>query len=154
MPNQSNIRDNVCIITEMINHILALPPNPWTLNAINKLCITRFLDFCISMIFIEEASLHFPWKVCEYLQKCLWIYDKHIPLASFACFMHSKVCSFMPSTAETTSTTMSVTLAPLPLIALNAACPGVSIKVIFLPEDRVTIEQQKEHYNSINSLHG
>ena len=39
----------------------------------------------------------------------------------------------MPSSAATTSTTMSVTLAPRARIAVKAAWPGVSMKVIFWP---------------------
>mmetsp|Transcript_24694 Transcript_24694/g.35448 ORF Transcript_24694/g.35448 Transcript_24694/m.35448 type:complete len:266 (-) Transcript_24694:1609-2406(-) len=46
-----------------------------------------------------------------------------------AAAMHSLVCSITPSSAATTNTTMSVTLAPLFRISLNAACPGVSINV-------------------------
>src|SRR5428012_18994 len=38
-----------------------------------------------------------------------------------------------PSSAATTRITMSVTLAPRARIAVNAAWPGVSMKVIFLP---------------------
>lgn len=38
----------------------------------------------------------------------------------------SRVCGMTPSSAATTSTATSVTLAPRFRIALNAACPGVS----------------------------
>ena len=47
--------------------------------------------------------------------------------------MASTVCGITPSSAATTSTTMSVTLAPRARIAVNAAWPGVSRKVIFWP---------------------
>ena len=43
------------------------------------------------------------------------------------------VCGMTPSSAATTRITMSVTLAPRARIAVNAAWPGVSMKVIFLP---------------------
>lgn len=55
-----------------------------------------------------------------------------IPFALVACLMDSTVCCFTPSSAPTTSTTMSVTLAPLALIVSNAAWPGVSMNVIVL----------------------
>ena len=42
----------------------------------------------------------------------------------------SIVCGMTPSSAATTSTTMSVTLAPRARIAVKAAWPGVSMKVI------------------------
>ena len=45
----------------------------------------------------------------------------------------SSVCGMKPSSAATTRMAMSVTLAPLSRILENAACPGVSRKVIFLP---------------------
>lgn len=44
--------------------------------------------------------------------------------------MDSTVCGFTPSSAATTRTTTSVILAPLVRMVSNAACPGVSIKVI------------------------
>ena len=53
--------------------------------------------------------------------------------AALAWRMASIVCSMMPSSAATTSTTMSVTLAPRARIAVKAAWPGVSMKVICLP---------------------
>ena len=53
-------------------------------------------------------------------------------LADFACEMASLVCGITPSSAATIKTTISVTLAPLARISVKAACPGVSIKVIFL----------------------
>lgn len=43
------------------------------------------------------------------------------------------VCFLTPSVAETTSTIMSVTLAPLRRIFEKASWPGVSMKVIFYP---------------------
>jgi hypothetical protein len=50
----------------------------------------------------------------------------------------SFVCGITPSSAATTSTTISVTEAPLALIPVNAACPGVSRKVILFtpPSER------------------
>ena len=53
--------------------------------------------------------------------------------AALAWLIASTVCGMTPSSAATTSTTMSVTLAPRARIAVNAAWPGVSMKVIFLP---------------------
>lgn len=53
--------------------------------------------------------------------------------AAFAWFMASMVCGMKPSSAATTSTTMSVTFAPRARIAVNASCPGVSTKVMVLP---------------------
>ena len=47
--------------------------------------------------------------------------------------MHSSVCGMMPSSAATMRTAMSVICAPRARIALNAAWPGVSRNVIFLP---------------------
>mmetsp|Transcript_19966 Transcript_19966/g.40135 ORF Transcript_19966/g.40135 Transcript_19966/m.40135 type:complete len:205 (-) Transcript_19966:2294-2908(-) len=52
--------------------------------------------------------------------------------AALIILMLSTVCSITPSSAATTRTTTSVTLAPLPRISLNAACPGVSMKVILV----------------------
>ena len=50
-------------------------------------------------------------------------------LAALACWMASMVWGMTPSSAATTSTTMSVTLAPRARIAEKAAWPGVSRKV-------------------------
>ena len=52
--------------------------------------------------------------------------------------MASTVCAMIPSSAATTSTTISVTLAPRARISEKAAWPGVSMKVIFWPLGRVT----------------
>ena len=54
--------------------------------------------------------------------------------AALAWLIASTVCGITPSSAATTSTTMSVTLAPRARIAVKAAWPGVSMKVI-LPCD-------------------
>ena len=51
-------------------------------------------------------------------------------LAARACSMASIVCGMTPSSAATTRTTTSVALAPRARIAVNAAWPGVSRKVI------------------------
>ena len=53
-------------------------------------------------------------------------------LAAFECSMASIVWGFTPSSAATTRITISVTFDPLALISVNAAWPGVSIKVILL----------------------
>ncbi len=50
--------------------------------------------------------------------------------AALAWASASSVCGMTPSFAATTSTTMSVTLAPRARMELNAAWPGVSRKVI------------------------
>ena len=50
--------------------------------------------------------------------------------AALAWLIASSVCGFIPSLAATTNITISVVFAPLALIEENAACPGVSIKVI------------------------
>lgn len=61
-----------------------------------------------------------------------------LPLASFASRMDSLVCSITPSSAATTKTTISVTCAPRDRIAVKAAWPGVSRKVIISPLSRHT----------------
>ncbi|MPN38580.1 hypothetical protein SDC9_186104 [bioreactor metagenome] len=53
--------------------------------------------------------------------------------AALAWFIASMVCGIIPSSAATTSTAISVTWAPRARIEVNAACPGVSRKVISLP---------------------
>ena len=53
--------------------------------------------------------------------------------AALAWRIASTVCGMMPSSAATTSTTMSVTLAPRARISVKAAWPGVSMKVILPP---------------------
>ncbi len=53
--------------------------------------------------------------------------------AALAWAMASRVCGITPSSAATTSTTMSVTFAPRALMAVNASWPGVSTNAIFLP---------------------
>ena len=45
--------------------------------------------------------------------------------------MASSVWGLIPSLAATTNITISVVFAPLALIDEKAACPGVSINVIF-----------------------
>ena len=54
-------------------------------------------------------------------------------LASRAWLIASTVCGITPSSAATTSTTMSVALAPRARMAVKAAWPGVSMKVIWPP---------------------
>ena len=54
-------------------------------------------------------------------------------LAALAWLMDSMVCGMTPSSAATTRMAMSVMLAPLALMEVKAAWPGVSMKVIFLP---------------------
>ncbi len=56
--------------------------------------------------------------------------------AALAWLIASTVCGMTPSSAATTSTTMSVTLAPRARMAVNASWPGVSMKVIFWPSAR------------------
>jgi hypothetical protein len=51
--------------------------------------------------------------------------------AALVWLIASIVCGIRPSSAATTSTTMSVTLAPRARISVNASWPGVSRKVIF-----------------------
>ena len=58
--------------------------------------------------------------------------------AALAWLIASTVCGITPSSAATTSTTMSVTLAPRWRMAVNASWPGVSMKVIFWPLGVVT----------------
>ncbi len=50
--------------------------------------------------------------------------------AAFACWIASMVCGITPSSAATTRITISVACAPRARIAVNAAWPGVSRKVI------------------------
>ena len=52
--------------------------------------------------------------------------------AALACFIDSIVWGLTPSSAATTNTTTSVNFDPLALISVNAAWPGVSIKVSLL----------------------
>ena len=58
--------------------------------------------------------------------------------AALAWLIASTVCGITPSSAATTSTTMSVTLAPRWRMAVNASWPGVSMKVIFWPLGVIT----------------
>ncbi len=53
--------------------------------------------------------------------------------AARAWLMASTVCGMTPSSAATTSTTMSVTLAPRARMAVKASWPGVSRKVTWRP---------------------
>ena len=53
--------------------------------------------------------------------------------AALIWFIASIVCGITPSSAATIKIAISVALAPLALICVNAACPGVSINVIFSP---------------------
>ncbi len=53
--------------------------------------------------------------------------------AALAWAIASAVCGITPSSAATTSTTMSVTLAPRARICVNAAWPGVSMNVTGWP---------------------
>ncbi len=53
--------------------------------------------------------------------------------AARAWLMASSVCGITPSSAATTSTAMSVTLAPRARIAVKASWPGVSTKAIGRP---------------------
>ena len=55
--------------------------------------------------------------------------------AALAWAMASIVCGITPSSAATTRTTMSVTLAPRARIAVNASWPGVSTNVMARPFD-------------------
>jgi hypothetical protein len=50
--------------------------------------------------------------------------------AAWAWLSASIVCGMTPSSAATTSTAMSVTIAPRARMAVNASWPGVSMKVI------------------------
>ena len=58
--------------------------------------------------------------------------------AALAWLIASIVCGMTPSSAATTSTTMSVTWAPRARILVNAAWPGVSMNVT-LPPSRSTM---------------
>jgi len=58
--------------------------------------------------------------------------------AALAWLMASTVWGMTPSVAATTRTTISVTMAPRARMAVKAAWPGVSMKVIFAPEGAVT----------------
>ena len=50
--------------------------------------------------------------------------------AALACWIASRVCGMTPSSAATTSTTMSVSWAPRARMEVKAAWPGVSRKLI------------------------
>jgi hypothetical protein len=56
--------------------------------------------------------------------------------AALACLMDSIVCGITPSSAATTRMAMSVACAPRARMAVNAAWPGVSMKVIFRRSSR------------------
>ena len=58
--------------------------------------------------------------------------------AALACWIASMVWGMTPSSAATTITTMSVTLAPRARMDVNAAWPGVSMKVIMSPDGDAT----------------
>ncbi len=58
--------------------------------------------------------------------------------AALAWLMASMVCGITPSSAATTRMTTSVTLAPRARIAVKAAWPGVSMKVMAPPVGDVT----------------
>ncbi|EPP29110.1 hypothetical protein CP8484711_1080B, partial [Chlamydia psittaci 84-8471/1] len=62
-----------------------------------------------------------------------------VMFAARACLTASKVCSLIPSSPATTSTTISQTSAPRALIAEKASWPGVS-KIVIFPTG---VEQQK-----------
>ena len=53
--------------------------------------------------------------------------------AALAWLIASTVCGITPSSAATTSTAISVELAPRIRIAVNASCPGVSRNVMLCP---------------------
>ena len=53
--------------------------------------------------------------------------------AALAWSMASRVCGMTPSSAATTSTTMSVTLAPRARMRVKASWPGVSMNTIWRP---------------------
>ncbi len=55
--------------------------------------------------------------------------DRHVR-PTCACAMASSVCGITPSSAATTSTTMSVTFAPRARMRVNASWPGVSMKTM------------------------
>ena len=59
-------------------------------------------------------------------------------LAALAWRIASIVCGMTPSSAATTNTTMSVTFAPRARIAVKAAWPGVSMKVMVCPPGATT----------------
>ena len=59
-------------------------------------------------------------------------------LAALAWSIASRVCGMTPSSAATTSTTTSVTLAPRARISVNASWPGVSRKTTLRPSPTST----------------
>ena len=63
--------------------------------------------------------------------------------AALACWIASMVCGITPSSAATTSTTMSVTLAPRARMAVKAAWPGVSRKVILRADRRASPDRRR-----------
>ena len=88
--------------------------SPLRSSAINSYCIKSFL---ILLIFLSGKSHLLMATIIG-------------TFAALECWIASTVCGLIPSSAATTSTTMSVIFDPLALISVNAACPGVSIKVI------------------------
>lgn len=78
-----------------------------------------------------EVKLHLLTGSAFGLSILLIATTKSTALSSFFnSSITSCVCGITPSSAATTNTTMSVTLAPRARIAEKAACPGVSKKVI------------------------
>ena len=76
--------------------------------------------------------------------RALWFV---LPFAAWACCIDSIVWAMTPSSAAITNTTISVEAAPLALIELNAAWPGVSKNVIDWPLGKVT-----ESYSQIRVI--
>ena len=80
--------------------------------------------------------------VCVCLCVRVWLCVYSLPCASCANLMDSTVWACTPSSAATTSTTMSVTCAPRARIDVKAAWPGVSRKVTRWPLDKDTTENK------------
>ena len=99
----------------------------------NKHLVAASLDWgeCSFSFLVGDTLTLMSEEVCMY--KLLII-----PLLCSTSLMDSSVWALTPSSAATTSTTMSVTLAPLALMALNTEWPGVSRKVICFPDFRHT----------------
>ena len=88
-----------------------------------------------------QSSSSTPWSASSFLTRSTLALGLSILLiattigtfAALAWSIASIVCGITPSSAATTSTTMSVTLAPRARIAVKASWPGVSRKTIGLP---------------------
>ena len=100
--------------------------------------VPAFADTCTNWLSPPHSSGKMPYWESSFLTRSgsasglsiLFTATTTGTCAAFACWIASMVCGITPSSAATTRTTMSVACAPRARIEVNAACPGVSRKVI------------------------